>query len=327
MNQHTCDHIYQKYQEKAEETVKRLKNGEGITAISKSYGFNKDGFANWLAKNGYREKRKCRRKMVNTQEILSLAYKMCQKGISITAAAKELGVNKKGLTRDLKEKYGYSPLHDGKKRINDNYFNVIDSHEKAYWLGFLIADGHVSDNGKIEFCQSDERKECVEKFKKALGSQHKVAKHKDAWRISFQSPQMAQDLNSLGLTSNKSYDASIPDIPKEFLPSLLRGFFDGDGCIYIRKKDNHAIVEFTAASRRILEQIQEHLSLLGIQSGIYNTNVGRSANDNWSFMVSCRYAAMFLNYIYKHSNPETREYHKYNKYLFMLSCRPELKAV
>lgn len=29
-----------------------------------------------------------------------------------------------------------------KYELNENYFNVIDSHEKAYILGFIYADGY-----------------------------------------------------------------------------------------------------------------------------------------------------------------------------------------
>lgn len=52
-----------------------------------------------------------------------------------TKSAVDLKINRLGLK---KSKYTY----------NSNYFNVIDTPEKAYWLGFIAADGCVSINSK-----------------------------------------------------------------------------------------------------------------------------------------------------------------------------------
>lgn len=38
------------------------------------------------------------------------------------------------------ERLGASRKH----HFNENYFKCIDSEDKAYWLGFLYADGNVS---------------------------------------------------------------------------------------------------------------------------------------------------------------------------------------
>lgn len=39
--------------------------------------------------------------------------------------------------------------------LNEHYFDNIDCDEKAYWLGFLFADGAISNN-TIHFGQSKE---------------------------------------------------------------------------------------------------------------------------------------------------------------------------
>ena len=51
------------------------------------------------------------------------------------------------------EKLGASRKH----HFNENYFDIIDTEDKAYWLGFLYADGNVSygkdKNGERKGCK------------------------------------------------------------------------------------------------------------------------------------------------------------------------------
>ena len=54
-------------------------------------------------------------------------------------------------------------------KLNENYFNKIDTHEKAYVLGFLYADGSNRGDG-ITFTQDIERIDILENIKKALES-------------------------------------------------------------------------------------------------------------------------------------------------------------
>lgn len=55
-------------------------------------------------------------------------------------------------------------------KLNIDYFNEINSHEKAYVLGFLYADGSNREDG-ITFSQNVERINILEKIKKALDSE------------------------------------------------------------------------------------------------------------------------------------------------------------
>lgn len=327
LNQRNCQELYKKYEEKAQEAVKRLENGEPFYKIAQSYGFYRDGFRNWMARNGYYQKRS--RKLHFPVEIIERAYNHCLQGASIAETARLLSVNDETLAKDLKQLCGYKPLHDGKKRVNDSYFEKIDSEEKAYWLGFLVADGYNNGKGTIEFCQCDNHKDAVEKFRKAIQSQHKISEkivdgHLE-WRISIKSEKMSKDLLNLDIVPNKSYVAIFPQIEESFYPAFIRGYFDGDGCVYLQRKLPK--VDFTAASKKILEDLQLWLSKHNINSGIYRTNIGRTPNENWSLQINGKFAAKFLRIIYKNSTEDTRLDSKYNRYVNILNCRPEPKAV
>lgn len=178
-----------------------------------------------------------------TNEILETAYDLIvNKGYSANKASKELRIDNGTMRKRLKERYGQIFLPDGKKQIDSTFFSKIDTEEKAYWLGFLTADGYVKDN-IIELALAEIDKKHVENFKTSIKSQHALSKKTSkindktfySYRISIRDKQMANDLRSYGLTNNKSYDAYIPSeiqIPNNLFRHYIRGMFDGDGSIY-----------------------------------------------------------------------------------------------
>lgn len=56
------------------------------------------------------------------------------------------------------------------KDYNRHIFDIIDSQEKAYWLGFIIADGYLNvDRRMLRIKLGDKDKNHLEKFIKFLG--------------------------------------------------------------------------------------------------------------------------------------------------------------
>ena len=119
---------------------------------------------------------------------------------------------------------------------NIKIFENIDTEEKAYWLGFLYADGYVKENEKIELGLKESDLDHIKKFKNFLGSNHPIEYRKDtkSYRFSIYSKKIAQDLTKLGCHQAKSLTLNFPteeQVPKHLLHHFLRGYFDGDGCI------------------------------------------------------------------------------------------------
>lgn len=208
-----------------------------------------------------------------TEEILQQAYDLIvNKGYSANKASKELGIDNGTMRKRLKEKYGQIFLPDGKKQIDSMFFNKINTEEKAYWLGFLTADGYVKDN-KIELALAEIDKEHVEKFKAAIKSKHTISKKTSnlndkifhSYRINIKDSQIANDLKSYGLTNTKSYDAHIPSekIPSNLFRHYIRGLFDGDGSIY--KGANGINISIVTGSKQMNEDlfnaIKKHLDI------------------------------------------------------------------
>ena len=320
MNQHTCHELYQQYQDTVTEAMDRINSGETIRAVAASYGFSRNNWINWLDKNGYRSKTS-RRKLRNTKEIIKQAYDLCQEGKSITAVARLLNIPKDSLTKDLMQLYNFKTLPNGKKSVNDNYFSVIDSEEKAYWLGFFSADGYNDGKGSIEFCLKDTDKAAVERFAKAISATQKISQHNVGdfinWRISIKSKKMSADLSAIGFGYNKSFDKLFPSLPSNLYSHFIRGYIDGDGYIGIKPNGRLATVTITTASINFAIGLQDFLVTVDIVCHIRQ----EKRRQNIVIWFNAEDSHKLLDYCYKDSTVETRLERKYDKYLQVLNCR------
>lgn len=146
---------------------------------------------------------------------------------------------------------------------NEKYFETIDDEHKAYWLGFLYADGYVEpiyrkDKIKafrIEIGLSIEDKHHLELFLDDIKSDTPITERNQkigdknymSCRVRVNNTKMCKDLISLGCTTRKSLTLEFPSentVPQKYLKDFIRGYFDGDGCIsyternYVDKRNN-----------------------------------------------------------------------------------------
>lgn len=123
---------------------------------------------------------------------------------------------------------------------NENVFEVIDTHEKAYWLGFLMADGNVMQRKntktqnylQINLKESDI--EHIEKFKKFIDANNPISKVKTTNSIHFAitSEKIVKDLIDKGCVPKKSLILEYPDkLDDKYCNSFALGYFDGDGSV------------------------------------------------------------------------------------------------
>jgi intein/homing endonuclease len=129
-----------------------------------------------------------------------------------------------------------------KYTINENYFDVIDSEDKAYFLGLLYADGYNDINrNTINLSLKEQDKEILEKLSICIESNKplqyvkiKNQNHQNQYRLVVCSKYLSQKLIELGCVSNKTFKITFPteeQVPKELQRHFLRGYFDGDGWI------------------------------------------------------------------------------------------------
>lgn len=162
------------------------------------------------------------------------------KGMSSNKIAKIYNCDGSTILKYLK-KWG---VQIRKERVNSIYsldttfFEKIDSEEKAYLVGLLLADGHVSKNNAIMITLKD--LDTIQKFKHAIKSNARIKIDRYGnYQFSVSSKVMSDDLRKMGFTNRKSYEIDIDlvlsFIPREYEHHFVRGLFDGDGSIKIYK--------------------------------------------------------------------------------------------
>lgn len=151
---------------------------------------------------------------------------------------REMGINL-DLDRHHKRKYSY----------NTKAFEMIDSEEKAYWLGFIMADGCITLNNcrsyRLDIGLAIQDESHLRKFMTFISDDELNIMHAHATsyikgrainsqmssRIRISSNKICNDLIKLGVVSNKTGHESYPNIPSHLNKHFIRGFVDGDGSI------------------------------------------------------------------------------------------------
>ena len=140
-----------------------------------------------------------------------------------------------------------------KYSLNENYFEVIDDEHKAYWLGFIMADGSLaktapgcSGKNRLQIVLSEVDIEILEKLRKDLQftGPINIRKYKTGYEtdsagcyLHVNSRKMCKDLEVLGM-GLKENRCMPKNIPPEYIKDFIRGYFDGDGCISVFEYDS-----------------------------------------------------------------------------------------
>lgn len=269
--------------------------------------------------------------MKDFKQLDVIANDMYNKGFSLTKIAKELNMDRFTMSQRLKDKFGIdTQKRQGNRQYNAeyNYFESIDSNEKAYWLGFLLADGHVrKDMPVLELSLCNKDKNHIVKFNKSIRSDYPVKDKKiklgnkihSASITYIYSKKMCEDLNKLGCINGKTYNMSFPDIDNKYKIDFIRGFFDGDGSLSIKEFNcgfKVTKVTITAFSQNTLHEIAKIIKCF--MPG-FDYNIYKRSESSYSLTAKgVAIAREFIDMLYKNSTIHLdRKYNLYSK-----TCRP-----
>lgn len=220
-----------------------------------------------------------------------------------------------------------------KYKYNKDYFSKIDNPDKAYWLGFLYADGCINRYYKgdklksmtleLGLCYQD--KGHLEKFLKSLDANIPITektnklneKEYKSVRVQLSCTKLCYDLCDLGCTPQKTYNIKFPTfdiVPKEFMRDFIRGYFDGDGCISTSEMNGkpHILITITGMSD-MLQSISDFLiteKVLRVKPKIHKDN--RREYTYSVYFYGIDHNKEILDYLYKDANIYLdRKYEKY----------------
>jgi hypothetical protein len=118
-------------------------------------------------------------------------------------------------------------------QVKRHFFQSINTNKKAYWLGFLAADGTVYIGGRQHtVCLDLQPRDLhwLTRFRDTIAPGAKITQHGDrSYSVSIGSQELVHDLVRLGITPRKSNTLAWPPIPEPFVIPFLLGYFDGDG--------------------------------------------------------------------------------------------------
>lgn len=120
------------------------------------------------------------------------------------------------------------------------YFDHIDTYNKAYLLGFLCADGFITDRNEIGIEVKTSDIEVVEFFAKELKTNKPIYYNKDnkSAGLRIQNQHLTEQIKKYNIVPRKSLTLNIADVIQSAkltdlqIKAFLLGYFDGDGCIY-----------------------------------------------------------------------------------------------
>ena len=198
---------------------------------------------------------------------------------------------------------------------NRNFFNKINSEQSAYFLGFMMADGCVSRNGRFRFGLKNTKDNfnIIKNFLKFLKAKNKIhtshyykifknkKKYFSTVSIEITSKNLVEDLIKHGCVPKKSLILRFPKtVPKKFINHFIRGYFDGDGHIgFYKDKKNRTSSTFSlAGTKYFLKECQKFF----IKNGLTKTRLYRVRNIytmNYGGRLNCKY---IYGILYKNAN-------------------------
>lgn len=182
-------------------------------------------------------------------------------------------------------------LRNSRFNFNQDYFETIDTEHKAYWLGFMYADGYVNSKvNTVSLRLKSNDDYILKQFAKDLDSNipvkyyshtHKLPNSDKMHTLHYASiticnEKIKEDLICQGCFENKTLILHFPfHIPIYLYKDFIRGYMDGDGCITYCGKQKCGVQEFKVSFCGTQEMLNGIQKVFG-----YNKKLGKRWNDN-----------------------------------------------
>lgn len=256
------------------------------------------------------------------QELLTIIPQLIERKLSAKEISQELNISRTTVHRYCVKLGINIPNHHNALKFNNTIFDSIDTEEKAYWLGFLFADGGVSSTSNvITLSLKRDDLEHLEKFNAFVENKNPIrlynVKLQDrkypACSINLCNAHFKNTLRSLGCIEQKSLKLEFPDISIFEDPKLvydfIRGYVDGDGCL-----------SFSRNGRLSLQILGTYNFLSGLKLHFPNsfgkvTKIKRLKTNTYTIQNTGKKADEVASILYK--NAKIYLTRKYNRFVVL----------
>jgi hypothetical protein len=264
--------------------------------------------------------------------------RLYQEGVSMTKIGQQLDIHRKALTRLFKNNHvesrrGFS--YTRKYNLNEHYFDIIDTEEKAYILGFIYADGNnLFRTNRISIHLAKRDEEILKKMSHIFYGEeilkYNVRKNDKGetfhyvW-LNLYSKHMSQHLATLGVVENKLYKIVFPEwLDKSMYRHFIRGLIDGDGWIYLpnnnRDSPNIGLICTRQVNDFLKNYFEEELGLKSYLVKAHKQDIDIMCEIRVKNYHQCK---IFLDWLYKDATIHLQR--KHNLYLNFLNRYENLR--
>lgn len=230
-------------------------------------------------------------------------------GMSIHKIAKHFGEYEQAVSTIIK-KYGQ---HKPRTFYNFNvdFFETIDTEEKAYFLGFIAADGCIQNNSSgvmvLSITINNRDIDILERMKEAMKAEQPIIhlKRHNMVRITFTRKKLISDLMKYDLTERKSLTMGpmLHHLSESMKPHFVRGYFDGDGSVYIAHTGypgNYVPRHYVSfrGTEAFLESFRDYFSIKGslyFSNGTHQWRFGAKSDVERFRDIIYKDAAVFMS--------------------------------
>lgn len=218
--------------------------------------------------------------------------------------------------------------------MDHNIFMDGWDKKNSYVYGWIVSDGCLLKEGRNKTAYavriSTNDIDIAQWMHLYMCDGNKLYKqHYDNYVIKYRNQDAIKFMMQNKLTSKKSLTMEFPEnIPREFIWDFIRGYFDGDGSVVLRKtKYNlYGQISFTSGSQVFLERLQQVLSEYDINSHIYKDN--RASNKSYYLRVIKRSEIEKLYHkLYDEMEDGAFLWRKYFKYYQLMMAKPKYQIV
>jgi hypothetical protein len=194
---------------------------------------------------------------------------------------------------------------------------LFTESRELYWLvGLVITDGYLSNNGFQIKLKDDDVIFKLRNLFSFRGKQQKGTTNNRTYNMfSISNMKAKRQLVELGVTDkNKTFNATVPNMPDKYFYDFVRGVMDGDGCFYYGSANTFNF-DITSASELFAEQLHKDLNSRGIKCGIRKvTKNNRGRKPCYHIYGSTASSLRLAYFMYANTNESMRMDRKFNKF-------------